>query len=76
MTCGETFTLFATKQQELIVTGLLEATEEQFAANRKNYTTPHIVPFDAECILQIAAGARFALVSGVYDDFFVIIHRS
>ena len=59
--CGETFTLFLGNDNELIVSGLLETSEDAFASNRLRFAVPHRVPFD-EPILKLAAGTRFALV--------------
>lgn len=59
--CGETFSLFVTKNNQLIVTGLLEVPEHSFENHKDILSVPHIIPFDKE-ILKVAAGTRFALV--------------
>lgn len=59
--CGETFSLFVTDHNELIVTGLLEVPECEFDNYKTSLSIPHKVPFDKE-IIQIATGTRFALV--------------
>lgn len=59
--CGETFSLFVTDKNQIIVTGLLEVPEHEFEKHKETLSIPHIVPFDHE-IIQIAAGTRFALV--------------
>ena len=61
LACGETFTIFVGNKNELIVTGMLETSEEVFDLRRTQLAIPHIVPFQ-ETILKVAAGTRFALV--------------
>ena len=60
--CGETFSLFLSDKNVLIVSGMLELGENGFAIHRDELAVPHIVPFNRP-ILKIAAGTRFALVS-------------
>ena len=69
LACGETFTLFVGNDNELIVSGLLETSEDVFASNRLKFAVPHQVPFN-EPILKVAAGTRFALVTTrrLFDD--------
>ena len=62
--CGETFSLFVTDKNQLLVTGLLEVDECYFEKYKQVLAIPHIVSFDQE-ILQIAAGTRFALVCSI-----------
>ena len=59
--CGETFSLFLSNKNELIVSGMLELSESVFSGHRDELGIPHIVPFRGT-ILKIAAGTRFALV--------------
>ena len=62
--CGETFSLFVSDKNQLLVTGLLEVDECYFEKYKQVLAIPHIVSFDQE-ILQIAAGPRFALVCSI-----------
>lgn len=71
--CGETFSLFVTDHNELLVTGLLEVPESEYDTYKTSLSIPHKVSFDKE-IIQIAAGTRFALVLYIicsYDQLLV-----
>lgn len=59
--CGETFSLFLSDKNDLIVSGMLELSESIYPEHRDELGIPHIVPFRGT-ILKIAAGTRFALV--------------
>lgn len=59
--CGETFTLFLTKENRLFVTGMLECVEDTFDSLKHDLGVPHEIPFNEE-IVKISAGTRFALV--------------
>lgn len=59
--CGETFTLFLTKENRLFVTGMLECVEDDFDSLKHDLGVPHEISFNEE-IVRIGAGTRFALV--------------
>ena len=58
--CGETFSLFLTSENNLVVAGMLEYEEAEFEKNLDR-TKPHVVPCP-ESVLSIAAGSRYALL--------------
>ena len=59
--CGETFSLFLTNRNRLIVTGMLECMEDAYDQLKDKLAVPHEVPF-GETVLSIAAGSRTVLI--------------
>lgn len=59
--CGETFSLFLTQRNRLVVAGMLECAEDAYDQLKDTLAAPHEVPF-GETVLSIAASSRYALI--------------